>query len=150
VRSTGGARFVTAVDTATGAVLSGVVLAPGGTSWATISDRNAKKDFAPVNPETILNKLAAVPVEQWHYKWEDAETTPNIGPMAQDFIHAFYPGRNDKSITTLEFDGVELAAIQGLNQKLTEQLQTKDAEIENLKTRLEKLERIVEQQNTIH
>ena len=54
---------------------------------------------------------------------------PNIGPMAQDFKAAFYPGRDDKSITTLEYDGVELAAIQGLNQKLNE----KDAEIQALK-----------------
>ena len=37
------------------------------------------------------------------------------GAMAQDFKAAFYPGRDDKSISTLEFDGVELAAIQGLN-----------------------------------
>ena len=28
--------------------------------------------------------------------------------MAQDFKHAFYPGRDDKGISTLEFDGVEL------------------------------------------
>jgi len=54
---------------------------------------------------------------------------PNIGPMAQDFKKAFYPGRDDRGITTLEFDGVELAAIQGLNQKLNE----KDAEIQTLK-----------------
>jgi len=32
--------------------------------------------------------------------------------MAQDFKAAFYPGRDHKSISTLEFDGVELAAIQ--------------------------------------
>jgi uncharacterized coiled-coil protein SlyX len=73
---------------------------------------------------------------------------PNIGPMAQDFIHAFYPGRDDKGISTLEFDGVELAAIQGLNQKLNE----KDAEIQTLKTqhdllveRLNELEAAVKQ-----
>jgi len=40
--------------------------------------------------------------------------------MAQDFKAAFYPGRDNKCITTLEFDGVELAAIKGLNQKLEE------------------------------
>jgi len=38
--------------------------------------------------------------------------------MAQDFKAAFFPGRDDKVITTLEFDGVELAAIQGLNEKV--------------------------------
>jgi len=59
--------------------------------------------------------------------------------MAQDSIHAFYPGRSDRSITTLEFDGVELAAIQGLNQKLNETV----AEIQALKSRLDILEKII-------
>ena len=62
--------------------------------------------------------------------------------MAQDFKAAFYPGR-DKGISTLEFDGVELAAIQGLNQKLNE----KDAEIQDFKARLEKLEQLIHEKN---
>jgi uncharacterized coiled-coil protein SlyX len=65
---------------------------------------------------------------------------PNIGPMAQDFKHAFYPGRDDKGISTLEFDGVELAAIQGLNQKLNE----KDAEIKSLEKQLDELKQMVQ------
>jgi hypothetical protein len=63
--------------------------------------------------------------------------------MAQDFKAAFYPGRDDKSISTLEFDGVELAAIQGLNQKDNE----KDTEIAELKARLQKLEQLVSEKN---
>jgi uncharacterized coiled-coil protein SlyX len=60
--------------------------------------------------------------------------------MAQDFKAAFYPGR-DKGISTLEFDGVELAAIQGLNQKLNE----KNAEIQTLKHQNDSLaERLTE------
>jgi hypothetical protein len=137
-RAMNGFVFLTSTDATTG-----VSLAPGATSWATLSDRNAKKDFAPVNTEAILAKLSAVPVEQWRYKWEADDSTPNIGPMAQDFIRAFYPGRNDKSITTLEFDGVELAAIQGLNQKLNQ----KEAEIQDLKQRVEKLEQLLNQKN---
>jgi hypothetical protein len=62
--------------------------------------------------------------------------------MAQDFKAAFYPGR-DKGISTLEFDGVELAAIQGLNQKLEQ----KEMEITELKARLSRLERLVNQRN---
>jgi hypothetical protein len=137
-RATGGVRFVTAVD-GSGNPTAGAMLAPGATSWATISDRNAKKDFAPVNGESVLDKLSAVPVEQWHYKWEADDSTPHMGPMAQDFKHAFYPGRDDKSITTLEFDGVELAAIQGLNEKLKE----KDARITELEQRLDRMEKVL-------
>ena len=71
------------------------------------------------------------------YVWKDI--TPHIGPMAQDFKAAFYPGSDDKSITTLEADGVAFAAIQGLNQKLKEQ----KAENAELKVRLEKLEQLL-------
>lgn len=135
-RAAGGFQFYT---TSSGRGGAGLYVAPGGNSWVTISDRNAKKDFAPVNYQAVLDKLAEVPIEQWHYQWESDRDTPNIGPMAQDFIHAFYPGRDDKGISTLEFDGVELAAIQGLNQKLAE----KDAEIADLKARLEKIETLI-------
>jgi hypothetical protein len=115
----------------------GVFLAANGNSWSSISDRNAKKNIQPVNYEAILDKLAQVPVRQWNYKSESDGDTPNLGPMAQDFKAAFYPGRDDKSISTLEFDGVELAAIMGLNRKLDE----KDTEIHALKQRNEMLEK---------
>jgi hypothetical protein len=134
---------------------SGVSLASNATSWATISDKNAKKNFAPVNSREILDKLAAVPVEKWNYKWESDDATPNLGPMAQDFVTAFYPGRDDKRITTLEFDGVELAAIQGLNQKLTDESQQKEKEIaklkaenESLEQRLTRLEKMINERET--
>jgi hypothetical protein len=87
------------------------------------------KNFASVDGGEVLEKLANIPIQRWNYKWEADDATPNLGPVAQDFKAAFYPGRDDKSITTLEYDGIELAAIQGLNQKLNEQ----DAEIQALK-----------------
>ena len=119
----------------------GVSLPAGGTSWAAISDRNAKKNFQPVDTLNVLEKLATIPIQQWNYKWENDTEVPNIGPMAQDFKNTFYPGRDDKSITTLEFDGVELAAIQGLNRKLNE----KNAEIQNLEKKLDELQAVVKQ-----
>jgi hypothetical protein len=141
LRASGGYRLFTS----SGA--SGAFLAANQTSWSTISDRNAKKNFQPVDTKAVLDKLAAVPIQQWNYKWEKDGDVPNIGPMAQDFKAAFYPGRDDKSISTLEFDGVELAAIQGLNEKLKE----KDAEVQTLKQenislqkRLEALEQAVQ------
>jgi hypothetical protein len=138
VRATGGVAFVTAIDSS-GGVTAGVHLLAGDTAWSSISDKNAKKNFQPVNAEAVLEKLAAIPVQQWNYKWEADTSTPHLGPMAQDFKAAFYPGRDDKSISTLEFDGVELAAIQGLNRKLEQ----KETEITELKQRLDALEKIV-------
>jgi hypothetical protein len=96
-----------------------------------------------MNSQTILEKLAGVPVMQWNYNWEAAGATPHLGPMAQDFKAAFYPGRDDKSISTLEFDGVELAAIQGLNHKLEEAIRRKDAEIRRLENSVAELKAMV-------
>jgi hypothetical protein len=145
VRSTGGAAFVTGID-GSGGVTAGVHVLSGDTAWSSISDRNQKKNFAAVNGEAVLEKLAAIPVQSWNYKWESDTNTPHLGPMAQDFKAAFYPGRDDKSISTLEFDGVELAAIQGLNRKL-EQKETEITELkrknDSLETRLGKLEKMI-------
>jgi hypothetical protein len=134
VRCTGGARFV--ADPGGGA---GVRLFPGDTSWTAWCDRNSKKNFSAVNAEAILEKLAAMPVQSWNYKWESDTNTPHLGPMAQDFKAAFYPGRDDKSISTLEFDGVALAAIQGLNQKLEE----RDARIHAVEKELSEIKRLL-------
>jgi len=134
MRASGGFRFFTG----TGPV--GASLAAGGTAWGVISDRNAKKNFQPVDGLEVLEKLSAIPVQHWNYKWEPDDAVPHIGPMAQDFKSAFYPGRDDKSITTLEFDGVELAAIQGLNQKL-EETRAENAE---LKQNLAELKQLVQ------
>ena len=53
------------------------------------------------------------------------------------------PGTDDKHIATVDADGVALAAIQGLNQKVEE----KDARIAELERRLEKLEQLMNQEN---
>jgi hypothetical protein len=120
----------------TATYLPGQVFANG---MSISSDRNVKSGFTPVNPETVLGKILAMPVTEWQYK-ADANTVRHIGPMAQDFHAAFgLNGGDDKHISVVDESGVALAAIQGLNEKLNE----KDAEIEDLKARLEKLERLV-------
>jgi hypothetical protein len=139
MRASGGYRFFTQTGDQT--VAPGAQLLPGTTAWSVLSDRHAKKNIGPVNYKSVLDKLALVPVQQWNYNWEKNGDVPNLGPMAQDFKAAFFPGRDDKSISTLEFDGVELAAIQGLNQKLNE----KDAEIQNLEKKLDELQAVIKQ-----
>jgi hypothetical protein len=56
--------------------------------------------------------------------------------MAQDFAAAFAVGEDDKHISTIDADGVSLAAIQGLYQISQE----KDQQIARLQTRLDALE----------
>ena len=98
---------------------------------ASTSDRNAKQDFAPVDPQEVLDKVSALPITKWIYKTDTGTT--HIGPMAQDFYAAFAVGPDDKHITTVDEGGVALAAIQGLNQKLQEDLKHQDAENAELK-----------------
>ena len=123
------------------------------------SDRNQKENFAPVKPLEMLDKVVALPITRWNYKSDIA--APHLGPVAQDFHAAFGLGTDDKHIATVDADGVALAAIQGLNQKLNEQLEQKetkitklsqkfetelkrrDAENAELKQRLERLERLM-------
>ena len=137
VRASGGVRFFS-----NSGMTAGVILAPGGGSFANLSDRNAKEAFEPVNAQTVLDGVAALPLSTWKYKSQDASIR-HIGPMAQDFKAAFGVGESDTGITTVDEDGVALAAIQGLNQKLENEAKAKDAEIESLKARLEKLEQVI-------
>ncbi len=102
------------------------------------SDRQAKEEFTPVNGREILAKVAALPISQWQYKTQS--DVRHIGPMAQDFHAAFSVGRDDKHITSVDADGVALAAIQGLNEKVDE----KDARIRELEKSVADLKALVE------
>lgn len=146
-RASGGVIFYT-----NGALNNGVKVAAGGGSWASVSDRNVKENFAPVNSQQLLTRVLALPITTWNYKTQDANIR-HLGPMAQDFFAAFNVGEDDTHITTVDEGGVALAAIQGLNQKLEEKIRMKDtqlavqqkeieamrAEIEALKTALRQL-----------
>jgi hypothetical protein len=102
------------------------------------SDRNAKEEFKPVNTREVLEKVAHLPITEWQYK--NNVDARHIGPMAQDFHQAFALGRDDKHITSVDADGVALAAIQGLNEKLEE----KTREVQALKQSVAELRELVE------
>ena len=57
--------------------------------------------------------------------------------MAQDFYATFKVGENDKTITTVDPDGVAFAAIQGLNEKVDENMGNLKKENEALNQKLE-------------
>ena len=111
------------------------------TAFVNTSDRNAKENFAPVSSPDVLARVAALPISTWNFK--DLHDGRHMGPTAQDFYAAFELGGSDTTITTIDPDGVALAAIQGLNQKLTEELKRRDNENAELKRRLEKLEQLL-------
>src|SRR6185295_6710764 len=91
------------------------------TSFLPCSDRNLKENFTAVSPREVLDKVATLTVSRWNFKGDAA--TPHVGPMAQDFHAAFGLGTDDKHIATVDADGVALAAIQGLNQKVEDRSQ---------------------------
>jgi hypothetical protein len=117
----------------------GCTLPAGTVSWSCTSDRNTKTNITSLDARDVLKRVANIPIARWSYK--GTESIANIGPMAQDFWREFKLGDSDKSIASMNMSGVALAAIQGLNQKLSEQVKAKDREIAALKARLDAIEK---------
>jgi hypothetical protein len=132
----------------------GVRVIPGGNAWSTISDRNKKENFAAVDGDAVLKKIAAFKLSSWNYKGQDPKQFRHYGPMAQDFYSAFGKDQygtigNDTTINQADFDGVNLIAIQAL-EKRTSELNTKNQnlqkEILQFKTENEQLKEKLKQQ----
>jgi hypothetical protein len=134
-RAAGGVTFYTSSDLSTG-----VTAAAGSGSWSAASDRNAKDHFASVDGAKLLERLAAIPVSTWNYKTQDTSIR-HMGPMAQDFRAAFGLGEDEKHISTVDADGVSLAAIQALYEISKE----KDQKIEQLTQQVSELQEIRKQ-----
>ena len=93
----------------------------GGVTIA--SDRNLKENIQSISAKDMLARVIALPMNVWNYK-QDSGKVKHIGPMAQDFKRLFNVGQDDKTISTTDASGVAIAAIQGLNQKLTDEVKT--------------------------
>ncbi len=121
---------------------AGVLLPAGGNAWSSVSDRAAKENFTPVDGREVLDRLAAIPIQTWNYKSQEAAIR-HIGPVAQDFYAAFGVGEDDKHISTIDADGVALAAIQGLyrlSQEKDDQIAQLEKENLALREQLDDLE----------
>ncbi len=92
------------------------------------SSRDIKNNISPVDQQSVLERVVALPINSWSYKKEQGVT--HIGPMAEDFFQSFGLGNTDKGISPVDTGGVALAAIQGLKQE-------KDQEVEVLRARLQ-------------
>lgn len=102
-------------------------------AFNTTSDRNAKANFASVDPHEILERVNALPISRWNFRTQPG--IRHVGPMAQDFHDAFGLGTDDRHIATVDADGIALAAIQGLNRKLEATIQRLEARIAELEAR---------------
>lgn len=129
----------------------GVQVTPGGNSWSTISDVHRKENFAPINGDEVLKKIAAFKLVSWNYKGQDAKQYRHYGPMAQEFYKAFGKEEygtigNDTTINQADFDGINLIAIQAL-EKRTGELKTEN---EALKQRLTKVALLEKEAESLH
>ena len=82
------------------------------------SDRDLKTRIEAIDPATVLDKVASLPMNAWEYR--DQPGVRHIGPMAQDFQAAFGLGRDDTSISVVDASGVALASIQALEKRNAE------------------------------
>ena len=112
-------------------------------SMTPMSDKNMKEEFETIDPRAVLATVTDMPITTWKYIADDASVR-HMGPMAQDFYAAFGLGHDNRHIATTDLDGVALAAIKGLNEVVNEAVQAKDAEINELKARLAKLEAMLQ------
>jgi uncharacterized small protein (DUF1192 family) len=115
VRAAGGFRFYTASNLATGCRIDGGNLTCTGTVTGA-SDEALKQDFASVDAEAVLGKVAALPIHEWRYR-ADAPQVRHLGPTAQAFRAAFGLGRDDKGISMVDADGVSLLSVQALERR---------------------------------
>ncbi len=114
------------------------------------SDRSLKAGFNAVNPRAVLDRLASVPIQSWHYRSEPASVR-HLGPVAQDFRAAFDLGVDDKTISTVDADGVALASIQALYQMLKEkdrQLEALTRKVEEQQAQLDRVTRALKKRRT--
>ena len=142
-RNPGGFRIFTNT-----AATVGVQVNAGGSSWNVISDRNRKENFLGIDGEDVLSRIRSLPVTTWQYRDEQDRTVRHIGPMAQDWHRAFGFSQDETTINMSDFDGVNLAAIQALEQRtatLQAQVAERDARIETLEARIARLEALVSQ-----
>jgi hypothetical protein len=149
VRANGGIWFGKATTDLTATIGAGVFISTStgaylstGGNWTNASDRELKENFVPVDGQEVLARLAEMPIQTWNYKAEDPSVR-HMGPVAQDFYAAFGLGNNETSISTVDADGVALAAIQALyeeNQALEEENAAMQQCLDDMEARLTALE----------
>ena len=138
VRAAGGVGFYTNAATTTG-----VEMAANGSSWAALSDVNAKENFRDVSGEEVLAKIARMSIQEWNYKAQDASLR-HMGPTAQEFRAAFGLGDFPLRINTVDADGVALAAVKALEVRTRDLNDKLTRENDELRARLARLEALLE------
>lgn len=99
-------------------------------SFVNVSDRASKTAFASIDVGQVLSAVLELPLASWSYR--NRPDVRHLGPVAQDFRRAFGLGEDERTISTIDADGVALAAIQGLHGKLEAEREVLAARVESL------------------
>ncbi len=129
VRAAGGTTFYSNAG-----MTAGVKLASGAGAWSALSDVNSKENFRDLDGGDVLARIARLPIREWNYKAQDAAIR-HVGPTAQDFHAAFGLGEDPLRISTIDADGIALAAVKALaleNETLKAALAALSARMERL------------------
>lgn len=86
-----------------------------GGVWTNASDERLKDQKTRLDKLEILEKIADLRIERWHYK-ADAPDITHIGPYAKQFYELFQTG-DDSTISTIDPSGVALLGIQALHEQ---------------------------------
>jgi hypothetical protein len=103
---------------------TGAKLPTGSSTWTVVSSKSSKTSFRAIIPQSYLDRVASLELKEWSYKTEPGVT--HVGPLSEDFYAAFGHGPTKRGISTVDADGVALAAIQGLYE-LVKELQVENA-----------------------
>jgi hypothetical protein len=113
------------------------------------SSRELKEGFQPVDPRTVLDKFARLPIQEWSYK-SDTRKLRHVGPTVEDFQTAFGLGTEGQYIFPMDVQGVTMTAVQGLYQlvqekdaKIAELAREKDAQIAELQKELLEIKQLL-------
>jgi len=117
--------------------------------WTSPSSHTLKDRLKPLDPQEVLQKIVAMPVEGWYYKSTEEY---HIGPYAEDFYAAFGTGVLNspgvgKYLAASDVAGVSLLGIQALhkeNDSLRRRVSYLETENAALRARLDRLESLVE------
>jgi len=112
----------------------------GSTSFSTSSSRAYKENLQVVDVPDILSRIREVPVYEYDFIGGPKD---RIGLVAEDFHQVFERG-SDKELSGQEVQVAMWLAIQALDEK-DQELEAKETEISDLKSRIETLERVVQE-----
>jgi len=118
--------------------LSGLATVTNGGTWTNASSRTYKENFTTVNGLDVLSRLVALPIMTWDYIGSSEGL--HMGPVAEDFKASFGLAGDGKSISTVDADGIALAAIQGLNAKLESENAELREQLDTFRARLDALD----------